>query len=80
VLRDHNVVGGEIKATIHFVIRVIANENTPSGTWIKLMCDCCGKVGIAGTPKDAKMLIGGWLVILGGVRARGSDGFYWETI
>jgi hypothetical protein len=43
---------------IPFVIRGIANEDIPCGTGTKLMWGCCGKVEVASTPKNLKMLIG----------------------
>jgi hypothetical protein len=59
-------VGGP--PVIPFVVRGIADENTPGGTRSKLMRGCRGQVGVAGTPKDPKMLVGRRFVIEGSVR------------
>jgi hypothetical protein len=48
----HDAVSGRIKAVIPFVVRGIADEETPSGTRSKLMRGYHGQVGVAGTPKD----------------------------
>jgi hypothetical protein len=53
---------------IPFVVRGIANENTPGGTRSKLMRGCRGQVGVAGTPKNPKMLVSRRFVIEGSVR------------
>jgi hypothetical protein len=72
---DHDAVSGKIKVVVPFVVRGIADEDTPGGTRSKLMWGYRGQVGIAGTPKDPEMLIGKWCVVEGGVRAIGGDGF-----
>jgi hypothetical protein len=72
---DHDVVSGKIKAAILFVVRAIANKDTPGGTRSKIMRGYHGQVGVAGTPKDLEMLIGRRCVVEGGVWAGGSDGF-----
>jgi hypothetical protein len=76
VLRDHNMVGGMVKAEIPFVIWGITDEDTPCGTGSKLMWGCHGKVGVASTPKDLKMPIGRCCVVYGSVRAQSSYGFF----
>jgi hypothetical protein len=80
MLADHDVVSGKIRATIPFVVRGITDEDTPGGTKSKLMQGCHRHVGVAGTPKDPKMLVGRWCVVGGGVRVGGSDGFYWKIV
>jgi hypothetical protein len=72
---DHDMVSGKIKAAILFVVRAIANKDTPGGTRSKIMRGYHGQVGVAGTPKDLEMLIGRRCVVEGGVWAGGSDGF-----
>jgi hypothetical protein len=57
MVRDHDAVGGEIKEAIPFMIREIFDEDRPCGMGSKLMWGCSGKVGVASTPKDPKMLI-----------------------
>jgi hypothetical protein len=47
-----------MKEAIPFVIPGIADEDTLCGMESKLMWGCHGQVGVAGTPKDLKMLIG----------------------
>jgi hypothetical protein len=55
---DHCAVSGKMKEAIPFVIPGIADEDTLCGMESKLMWGCHGQVGVAGTPKDLKMLIG----------------------
>jgi hypothetical protein len=57
--QDHDVISGTIKATIPSMVPGIADEGTLGGTRSKLMEGCHGQVGVAGTPKNLKMLVGG---------------------
>jgi hypothetical protein len=80
VLRDHNAVSGNIKTVIPFVVKGIADKDTPGATRSKLMRDCRGQVGVAGTLKDPEIVVGMQCVVEGGVRAGDSDGFCWKTV
>jgi hypothetical protein len=51
VSRDDQAVCGEIKATIAFVIRRVAKEDTLSGSGAELMGSSGGGVGITHTTK-----------------------------
>jgi hypothetical protein len=55
---DHDVISEKIKAVILFVVWGLADENTTGGMRSKLMQGCHGQVGVAGTPKDPKLLVG----------------------
>jgi hypothetical protein len=52
------VVSGKISVAIPFVVRGIADEDTPGGMRSKLMRAYRGQIGVADTPKDSKMLVG----------------------
>jgi hypothetical protein len=80
VSRDHDVVSGKISVAIPFVVRGIADEDTPGGMRSKLMRAYRGQIGVADTPKDSKMLVGRRCVVEGGVRVGGSDGFCWKMV
>jgi hypothetical protein len=55
--RDHHTVSGKIKATIPFVVQRIVDPDISSGMRSKLIRGCHRQVGVAGIPKDSKMLI-----------------------
>jgi hypothetical protein len=61
--RDENAIRLELETPIVFVFRGIAKEDTQGGTGCKFVGCCGGHVGVASTPKNFEMLIGG----LGGV-------------
>jgi hypothetical protein len=77
---DHNVVSEKIKAVIPFVVWGLADEDAPGGTRSSLCGAIANRLGVAGTPKDPKMLVGRRCVIEGGVRAGSSYGFCWKTL
>jgi hypothetical protein len=77
---DHDAISGKVKTTIPFVVRGIADENRPGGMRSKLMQGYRRQVGVADTPKDLKMLIGGRCVVEGSVRIGGNDGFCQKTV
>jgi hypothetical protein len=56
---DDNVVGGEIKTPITFVISGVYEEVTTSGPGGQFVGSLCEKVGIANTAKNTQVLIRG---------------------
>jgi transketolase N-terminal domain/subunit len=56
---DDNVVGGEIKTPITFVVSGVSEENTSGGPGCQFVSGFDGEIRIAGTTKHAQVLIGG---------------------
>jgi hypothetical protein len=54
---DDNVVGGEIKTLIAFVISGVSEENTSSEPGCQFMSDFGREIGIAGTTEHVQVLI-----------------------
>jgi hypothetical protein len=77
---DHNTISGKMNVAIPSMIRGIADENTPGWMRRKLMWGCRRQVGVVGTPKDPKMLVGRRCVVEGGVKIGGNAGFCWKMI
>jgi hypothetical protein len=59
VLRDDDVVGGEIKTTVTFVVSRVSEENTSGGPRCQFVSSYCGEIRIAGTTEHTQVLIGG---------------------
>jgi transketolase N-terminal domain/subunit len=59
VLRDDDVVGGEIKTTVTFVVSGVSEENTSGGPRCQFVSGYCGEIRIAGTTEHTQVLIGG---------------------
>jgi hypothetical protein len=59
VSRDDNIVGGEIKTPITFVISGVFEENTSDGSRCQFVDDFSGEIRIADTTEHAQVLIGG---------------------
>jgi hypothetical protein len=57
--RDDDPIGREIEAPVAFVIGGVADEGTQSGTGSKFVGGGGSEVGIAGAPKDSKVMVGG---------------------
>jgi hypothetical protein len=55
--RDDQTVCGEIKATIAFVIRGVAKEDTPGGLMGEFVGRGGGTVRVTRTTEDAQMLV-----------------------
>jgi hypothetical protein len=53
----------EVKATVPLVVRRVTKEKTASGVGKELVRSGGGGVGIAGTTKNSKVLIGGGYAI-----------------
>jgi hypothetical protein len=58
------------------VVWGIVDEDASSGMRSKLMRGCCRQVGVIGTFKDLKILLGRRCVVEGDVRTGGSDDIY----
>jgi hypothetical protein len=56
---DDNVVGGEIKTPITFVVSGVSEENTSGGPRCQFVSGFGGEIRIAGTTEHAQLLIGG---------------------
>jgi hypothetical protein len=56
---DDNVVGGEIKTPITFVVSGVSEENTSGGPGCQFVSGFDGEIRIAGTTEHAQVLIGG---------------------
>jgi hypothetical protein len=56
---DDNVVGGEIKTLITFVVSGVSEENTSGGPGCQFVSGFDGKIRIASTTEHAQVLIGG---------------------
>jgi hypothetical protein len=56
---DDDVVGGEIKTPITFVVSGVSKENTSGGPRCQFVSGFGGEIRIAGTTEHAQVLIGG---------------------
>jgi hypothetical protein len=59
VSRDDNVVGGEIKASITFVVSGVSEENTSGGSGCQFVSGFGREIRIADTTEHVQVLIGG---------------------
>jgi hypothetical protein len=59
VLEDDDVVGGEIKTSVTFVVSGVSEENTSGGSGCQFVSGFGKEIRIAGTTKHAQVLIGG---------------------
>jgi hypothetical protein len=58
VSRDDDVVGGEIKTPITFVVNGVSEENTSNGSGCQFVSGFGGEIRIAGATKHTQVLIG----------------------
>jgi hypothetical protein len=56
---DDDVVGGEIKTPITFVVSGVSKENTSGGPGCQFISGFGGEIRIAGTTEHAQVIIGG---------------------
>jgi hypothetical protein len=56
---DDNVVGGEIKTPITFMVSGVSEENTSGGPGCQFVSGFGGEIRVAGTTEHAQVLIGG---------------------
>jgi hypothetical protein len=63
MMRDEDAVGEEVKAAVPLVVRGVPEEKTTGGVRGELVGSSGGGVGIAGTTKDTKVVIGGGCAI-----------------
>jgi hypothetical protein len=56
---DDNVVGGEIKTPITFVVSGVSKENISGGSGCQFVSGFGGEIRIASTIEHAQVLIGG---------------------
>jgi hypothetical protein len=59
MLRDDDVVGGEIKTPVTFVVSGVSEKNTSGGLRCQFVSGISREIRIAGTTKHAQVLIGG---------------------
>jgi hypothetical protein len=57
--RDDDVVGGEIKTPVTFVVSGVSEKNTSGGLRCQFVSGISREIRIAGTTKHAQVLIGG---------------------
>jgi hypothetical protein len=56
---DDDVVGGEIKTPITFVVSRVSKENTSGGPGCQFVSGFGGEIRIAGTTEHVQVLVGG---------------------
>jgi hypothetical protein len=56
---DDDVVGGEIKTPVTFVVSGVSEKNTSAGPGFQFVSDFGEEIWIAGTTEHAQVLIGG---------------------
>jgi hypothetical protein len=56
---DDNIVGGEIKTPITFVVSGVSKENTSGGPGCQFVSSFGGEIRIASTTEHAQVVIGG---------------------
>jgi hypothetical protein len=59
VSRDDDVVGGEIKTPVTFVVNRLSEENTSGGSRCQFVGGFGGEIRTAGTTECTQVLIGG---------------------
>jgi hypothetical protein len=57
--RDDDVIGGEIKTLVTFVISGVSKENTTGGPGCQFMSGFGGEIRIVGTTEHVQVPIGG---------------------
>jgi hypothetical protein len=57
--RDNDVVDGEIKTLVTFVVSGVSEENTSGGPRCQFVSDFDREIRIAGTTEHVQVLIGG---------------------
>jgi dihydrofolate reductase len=80
VLRDKDVIGGEIKTPVTFVVSGVSEENASSGPRCQFVDDFDGEIRIAGTTEHAQVLIGGGNSMEGEVWAGRADRLSGEVV
>jgi hypothetical protein len=80
VSRDDDVVGGEIKTSVTFVVSRVFKENTTGGPRCQFVSGFSGEIRIAGTTKHTQMLIGGGDSMEAKVWASHADRLGGETV
>jgi hypothetical protein len=59
VSRDDDVISGDIKTPVTFVVSRVSEENTSSGPRYQFVSSCGGEIRIANTSVHAQVHIGG---------------------
>jgi hypothetical protein len=77
---DDDVIGGEIKTPIAFVIDRVSEEDTSGGPGCQFMKCLGGEVGIAGATKHSQVLIGGGDTVESDIGAGCTDYFAGKTV
>jgi len=68
MMRDDDLVGDGVKAAVSFMVRRVAEKDAQGGAGCELMASCGRQVGVAGAPKDAKVIVGQQRAVEGEVR------------
>jgi hypothetical protein len=80
VSRDDDVVGGEIKTLVTFLVSGVSKENTSVEPRCQFVDDFGGEISILGTTEHAQVLIGGGDSIEGAIWASRADCFGGEAV
>jgi hypothetical protein len=80
VSEDDDVVGGEIKTLVTFVVSGVSEKNTSGGPGCQFVGGFGGEIRIVGTTKHAQVLIGGGNSMEGEVRAGCADRLGGEAV
>jgi hypothetical protein len=80
VSRDDNVIDGEIKTPVAFVISGVSEENTSGGPGCQFMSDFDGEIEIAGATEHTQLLMGGGDSVEGDVWTSHADRLGREVI
>jgi hypothetical protein len=80
VARDNDAVRGKVKTSVPLVLRGVAEEDTLRRAWSEFVGSDGREVGVASTPEDTKVRIGGSGTKEGKVRRRGGYCFGGEEV
>ena len=78
--RDNDVVGGEVRTPVTFVVSGVSEENTSGGPGCQIVSGFGGEIRIAGTTEHAQVLIGGGDSIQGKVWTGHADRLGGEAV
>jgi hypothetical protein len=80
MMRDDDLMGGEVKTAIPLVVRRVAKEEAARGVWRQLMGSSSRSVMVAGTCEHAEVVIGGGCVVQGEVVGGVAHRLRWEAV
>ena len=68
VTGDDDPIGDSVKVAVSFMVGRVAKKDAQGGAGCELMASCGRQVGVAGAPKDAKVIVGRQRAMEGEVR------------